>query len=76
MFLTTYFSFDEVCLKIDVKLAAIIYNVRINLVEASETRSDLELSNSPFCIMEFSRFSQDLHVKNPRLFRIKTSFNI
>ena len=29
-----------------------------------------------FCITEFSRFSHDLHVKSPRLFRIKISFNI
>ena len=26
--------------------------------------------------MEFSWFSQDLHVKNQKLFRIKISFNI
>ena len=31
---------------------------------------------STFCIMEFSRFSQDLHVKNPRLLHMKISFNI
>ena len=29
-----------------------------------------------FCIMQFSRISQALHVKNLRLFRIKISFNI
>ena len=29
-----------------------------------------------FCIMEFSRFSHDLRVKNPRLFRMKIIFNI
>ena len=29
-----------------------------------------------FCIMKFSRFSEDLHVKNQTLLPIKISFNI
>ena len=29
-----------------------------------------------FCIMVFGRFSLDLYVKYPRLFRIKIRFNI
>ena len=53
------------------KLAVVIFNV-----EANGTRSRLDLSTSSFCIMEFSRFSlfsQDLHVKNPRLFVSKSA---
>ena len=38
---------------------------RVILVEANRMRSHLDLSNSPF---ESWRFSQDLQVKNPRLF--------
>ena len=40
------------------------------LVEDEGMRSHVDLR-----IMEFNRFSQDLHVKNPRLFRIKFGFN-
>ena len=29
-----------------------------------------------FCIMESRRFRQDLHVKNPRVLRIKININI
>ena len=50
--------------------------MRVILVEANGTISHLDLSNLPFCILKFGRFSQDLHVKNPRLFRIEISFHI
>ena len=53
------FNFDKVSLKGEVILVVNIFNVRIILVEANGTRSHLYLSNSPFYIMKFSRFSQD-----------------
>ena len=53
------FSFDEVSLKRDVKLAVIIFNVRGQRDEI--TFRPLEFT---LCIMQVSRFSQDLHVNN------------
>ena len=45
--------------------------MRVILVEDEGMRSHVDLR-----IMEFNRFSQDLHVKNPRLFRIKIGFDL
>ena len=67
--LTTCFSFDEESLKSEVKLAVIIFNVLVILIETNGKRFRLDLSNSPFALW-------NLHVKNPKLFRIKISFNI
>ena len=47
--------------------------MKLAVLEASGTRSYLDLSKPPLPLMEFS---QDLHIKSPRLFRIKASFNI
>ena len=61
LFFTTYFGFNEVSLKSDVKLAAIIFNLRVILKKANGTT--LEYT---FYVMEFSQ----------RLFRIKISLSI
>ena len=45
---------------------------RLILVDAHGTRSHLSLEFT-FCIVEFSWFRQDFHVKNPKPFRIKTN---
>ena len=52
IFLAICFSFDEVSPKIDVKLTVIIFNVKVILVDANGTRSDLDLSNSPFTLWD------------------------
>ena len=44
------FNFDEVSLKSEVKLAVIIFNVMVMLVEANGTKSYLDLSNSHFAL--------------------------
>ena len=48
IFLITYFNFDDVSLKNDVKLAVIVFSVRVILVEANGTRS--LLSNALFAL--------------------------
>ena len=50
IFLTTYFKFDEVSLKREVKLAVICFTVRVILVGANGTRSHLDLSDSHFAL--------------------------
>ena len=66
IFLTTYFSFDEVSLKSEVRLAVIIFEYEghsCRLPTGQDLSRPLEFT---FRVMGFS---QDLHVKNPRLFR-------
>ena len=68
---TLYFNFDNASLKYDVKSAVIIL-----LMWGQRDEISFRPLEFTYCIMEFSRFSQDLHVKNQKLFRIKISFNI
>ena len=71
IFLTTYFSFDDVSLKSEVKLAVISFSC-----EAKGTRSHLDLSNSPFTLEKLADLAKICMLKNPRLFSIKIVFSI
>ena len=58
--ITTYFSFTE----------AKRCEISCNYFFKCESHSHLgEISFKPLCNLEFSRFSQDLHVRNPRLLK-------
>ena len=48
-------------MKRPLEFLVIVFKMRVILIEANEARSHVNLSN--FCILEFSRFSQDLYVK-------------
>ena len=50
LILLTNFSFDEVSLKSGVKLAVIIFNVRVIPAEVNGTRSHLDPSNLLFSL--------------------------
>ena len=65
------FSFDEVGLNSDVNLVVIIYNVSEVLDEMSFRPLHFTL-----CILEFSRFRKNLHLKNPRLLKSAFTFII
>ena len=68
IFLTTYFSFDEVSPESDVKLDVIIFNMRIILVEDNGARSLLDLSNSPFIWWNLADLDKNDFNVNPNQF--------
>ena len=78
--MTTYFSFDEVSLKNEVKLIVIIFVcVCVCVCHSFKSKRDVFSFRFLECVLftvEFSRFSYDSHVKNPKIFRIKIRFNI
>ena len=61
--ITTYFSFDEVSLKSDVKSAVIIFNLSYG--------RPLQFTLS---ILKFNRLSQTLNTKNPLLLKSVLTF--
>ena len=63
--ITTYFSFSKVSLNSDVKLAVLIFKYELR---SFSFRRDIIQTNSPFA------FSQDFHVKNPRLLKSALTF--
>ena len=76
IFLTSYFSFDVVGLKSDVKIAVIMFQREGYFCKGRRDEISFRPLEFTFCIMDFSRFCQALQVKNEKLFRIKISFNI
>ena len=64
IFLTPYFSFNQASLKSDVKLAVIILKCEDYSCRGQWDEISFRPLEFTFCIMEFSGFSQDLHVKN------------
>ena len=69
------FGFDEINRKREINCNH-FFNVRIILVEAKGDEISYRPLELTLCIMELNRFSQKLHVSNPKLFRIKISFKI
>ena len=70
--ITTCFSFDDVSLKRDVKLVLIIFYSELG--SFSFRRDIIWPLKFNLCILELSRFSQELHVKNPRLLKSTLKF--
>ena len=71
--ITSSFSFYEVRLKRDVKLAVTIF-FYVSLGHSHLHEILLKPVQYTLCILEFSRLSQGLHVKYPRLLKSALTF--